>query len=37
LEAGFAVSELVEREPYPGAEHPSRRCYLFATATERDN
>ena len=31
LEAsGFVVSEAIEREPYEGAEHPSRRCYLFA-------
>ncbi len=28
--AGFSVTESVEREPYEGAEHPSRRCYLFA-------
>jgi ubiquinone/menaquinone biosynthesis C-methylase UbiE len=31
-ETGFEVTENVEREPYPGAEHPSRRCYLFARA-----
>ncbi|MEO8381443.1 MAG: methyltransferase domain-containing protein [Acidobacteriota bacterium] len=30
--AGFVVSESVEREPYEGAEYPSRRCYLFARA-----
>jgi SAM-dependent methyltransferase len=30
--AGLAVSEQVEREPYEGAEYPSRRCYLFARA-----
>jgi hypothetical protein len=29
-EAGFRVLESVEREPYEGAEHPSRRCYLLA-------
>jgi SAM-dependent methyltransferase len=29
--AGFAVTESTEREPYEGAEYPSRRCYLFAT------
>ncbi len=28
--AGFAVTETVERDPYDGAEYPSRRCYLFA-------
>lgn len=30
--AHFAVIEHVEREPYEGAEYPSRRCYLFARA-----
>jgi SAM-dependent methyltransferase len=29
-EAGFRVVEAVERDPYPGVEHPSRRAYLFA-------
>ena len=29
---GLVVIEHVEREPYEGAEHPSRRCYLFARA-----
>jgi SAM-dependent methyltransferase len=29
-EAGFRVLESVEREPYAGVEHPSRRCYLLA-------
>jgi len=33
--AGLAVTEATEREPYPDVEHQSRRCYLFATATER--
>jgi SAM-dependent methyltransferase len=28
--AGLQVTEFVEREPYPDAEYPSRRCYLFA-------
>ena len=33
LRAGrFAVIEHVEREPYAGAEYPSRRCYLLARA-----
>lgn len=31
--AGFQVTESVEREPYEGAEYPSRRCYLFARPT----
>jgi SAM-dependent methyltransferase len=30
--AHFAVTEHVEREPYEGAEYPSRRCYLLARA-----
>jgi ubiquinone/menaquinone biosynthesis C-methylase UbiE len=30
--AQFAVIEHVEREPYEGAEYPSRRCYLLARA-----
>ncbi len=28
--AGFLVLEIVEREPYPDVEHPSRRAYIFA-------
>ena len=31
--AGFVVSESVEREPYENVEYPSRRCYLFCTTT----
>ncbi len=30
--AKFNVIESVEREPYAGAEYPSRRCYLLAVA-----
>jgi SAM-dependent methyltransferase len=31
LEAvGFVVEEVVEREPYPNVEYPSRRAYVFA-------
>src|SRR5215471_18658413 len=30
--ASFAVVESLEREPYEGAEYPSRRCYLLAKA-----
>ncbi len=29
-DAGFEVIESVERSPYAGAEHPSRRAYLLA-------
>jgi SAM-dependent methyltransferase len=32
--AGFAVEARIEREPYPGAEHPSRRAYLLARKPE---
>lgn len=28
--AGFEIEEMIEREPYPDVEHPSRRCYLLA-------
>ncbi|MDQ6894005.1 MAG: class I SAM-dependent methyltransferase [Acidobacteriota bacterium] len=31
LEAGFAIDEVIERDPHPEVEYPSRRCYLFAT------
>jgi ubiquinone/menaquinone biosynthesis C-methylase UbiE len=30
--AGLAPTERTDREPYEGAEHPSRRCYLLARA-----
>jgi SAM-dependent methyltransferase len=30
--ANLVVTEHVEREPYEGAEYPSRRCYLLARA-----
>jgi SAM-dependent methyltransferase len=29
-QAGFTIEEIIEREPYPDVEHPSRRCYIFA-------
>ncbi len=32
--AGFEIGEVVEREPYPGIEHQSRRAYLFARRKE---
>jgi SAM-dependent methyltransferase len=28
--AGFEIDEIIEREPYPEVEHPSRRAYIFA-------
>src|SRR5262249_19340231 len=30
--ARFTVTEHIEREPYEGAEYPSRRCYVLARA-----
>jgi SAM-dependent methyltransferase len=30
VRAGFATPEVVERDPYPEVEYPSRRAYLFA-------
>jgi SAM-dependent methyltransferase len=27
---GFEIEEIIEREPYPDVEHPSRRAYIFA-------
>ena len=35
--AGFLVGEIVEREPYPGVEHPSRRAYIFAQKPEGES
>ena len=32
--AGFTSVEVIEREPYPDVEHPSRRAYLFAHKPE---
>lgn len=28
--AGFVIEEIIEREPYPDVEYPSRRAYIFA-------
>ncbi len=28
--AGFEIEEVIEREPYPEVEYPSRRAYIFA-------
>lgn len=28
--AGFALDEVIERDPYPDVEYPSRRAYVFA-------
>lgn len=32
--AGFEIAEIVERDPYPEVEHPSRRAYIFARRPE---
>jgi SAM-dependent methyltransferase len=29
-QAGFAIEEVIERDPYPEVEYPSRRAYIFA-------
>jgi len=34
VQAGFAAVEVVERDPYPEVEYPSRRAYLFASKPE---
>jgi hypothetical protein len=28
--AGFKLEEVIERDPYPDVEYPSRRAYIFA-------
>jgi len=28
--AGFEIEEIIERDPYPDVEYPSRRAYIFA-------
>jgi SAM-dependent methyltransferase len=30
VETGFTIEARLDREPYPGAEHPSQRTYLLA-------
>ena len=30
--SGFEVLEVIERDPYPEVEHPSRRAYLLCRA-----
>jgi SAM-dependent methyltransferase len=36
VRAGFEAVEVIERNPYPNVEYPSRRAYLFARKPERD-
>ena len=35
--AGFVLAEVIERDPYPDVEYPSRRAYIFATKREMMN
>jgi SAM-dependent methyltransferase len=35
VRAGFAAIELIERDPYPEVEYPSRRAYVFARKSDR--
>jgi SAM-dependent methyltransferase len=30
-DAGFRIENILERDPYPDVEHPSRRAYIWAT------
>lgn len=32
--AGFEVLDIIERDPYPGVEHASRRAYVFARSRD---
>jgi SAM-dependent methyltransferase len=34
-EVGFVAVEVIERDPYPDVEYPSRRAYVFARKAER--
>lgn len=34
-DAGFEIEEVIEREPYPEVEYPSRRAYLVAGKSHR--
>jgi len=36
IRAGFVAVEVIERDPYPEVEYPSRRAYLFARKPEGD-
>jgi SAM-dependent methyltransferase len=33
--AGFEIEDIIERDPYPDVEHPSRRGYIFARKANR--
>ncbi len=34
--AGFDIEEIVQRDPYPDVEYPSRRAYIFARSRATD-
>lgn len=34
-DVGFAAVEVIERDPYPAVEYPSRRAYVFARKPQR--
>ena len=34
--AGFEIEEIIERDPYPDVEYPSRRAYIFARRPAAD-
>ncbi len=34
VRAGFAAIEVIERDPYPDVEYPSRRAYVFARKSD---
>lgn len=35
--AGLEIEEVIEREPYPDVEHPSRRAYIFSRKAFRQD
>jgi SAM-dependent methyltransferase len=37
VDAGFSLEARLDREPHPGVEHPSRRCYLLARRAISDS
>ena len=36
-EAHFQIVDVIEREPYKGVEHPSRRAYVWVRKTIGEN
>ncbi|MEI9807440.1 MAG: hypothetical protein WDO16_05900 [Bacteroidota bacterium] len=33
--AGFEIIDVIEREPYPGSEYPSKRAYIWVKNAHR--